>query len=46
MKIHTCLINLITRERGVGGHEEVTPRRRDKGCDDPDEIIIHISRVP
>ena len=40
------LVNIITREWCVRGHQEMAPWCRDEGCDDADKVIVHISRIP
>ena len=40
------LLNFVAGEGSVGGHEEVTPWRRDEGGDHADEIVVHVAWVP
>jgi hypothetical protein len=39
------LLDTIAREGCIRSHEEVTPRGRDQGCNDADQIVVHITRI-
>jgi hypothetical protein len=39
------VVDIVAGEGRVRGCEEVTPRSGDQGCDNADEIVVHVSRV-
>lgn len=42
----THLLDLIAREGRVRGHQEMTSWRGNQGCNDSNEVVVHVSRVP
>ena len=39
------LVDTITREWRIGGHEEVASRSRYQGRHNPNQIVVHVARV-
>lgn len=40
------LVDLVAGKWSVRCHEEVTSRCWDQRCDYPDEVIVHVARIP
>jgi hypothetical protein len=41
----THLVDLVTCEGGIGGHEEVAAWGRNEGGDYSDEIVVHVAGI-
>ena len=39
------LVDVVAREGGVGGHEEVAARGGDERGDDADEVVVHVAWI-